>query len=117
MTGAFDNWSKSEQLEKVGDVFEKTVTLSDVSQKIFYKVRGTTTSMTHSTHLPPSPLLIELHEAQDKPFGPFLRKVCAKSGNCCSLQDAVAFCGGNMARTRLGAKPQPMGDLISLVAH
>jgi hypothetical protein len=38
VTGTFDNWSKSEQLEKVGNIFEKNVTLSDASEKIYYKV-------------------------------------------------------------------------------
>ncbi|KAK2019064.1 hypothetical protein LZ32DRAFT_653248 [Colletotrichum eremochloae] len=37
VTGTFDNWTKSEKLEKVGDSFEKTVTLPDASQKIYYK--------------------------------------------------------------------------------
>ena len=39
MTGTFDDWSKSVQLEKVGDVFQKTVELKDASKKIYYKVR------------------------------------------------------------------------------
>jgi Glycogen recognition site of AMP-activated protein kinase len=39
VTGTFDNWSKSQKLEKVGDSFEKTVTLPDASKKIYYKVR------------------------------------------------------------------------------
>ncbi|KXH49342.1 hypothetical protein CNYM01_05198 [Colletotrichum nymphaeae SA-01] len=38
VTGTFDNWTKSEKLEKVGSSFEKTVTLADASQKIYYKV-------------------------------------------------------------------------------
>lgn len=38
MTGTFDNWSKSERLERVGQVFQKTVTLPDDSDKIYYKV-------------------------------------------------------------------------------
>ncbi|KAK1976802.1 hypothetical protein LZ30DRAFT_753251 [Colletotrichum cereale] len=37
VTGTFDNWTKSEKLEKVGNLFEKNVTLSDASQKIYYK--------------------------------------------------------------------------------
>ncbi|KAK3383953.1 hypothetical protein B0T24DRAFT_70351 [Lasiosphaeria ovina] len=37
VTGTFDGWSKSEQLAKVGDGFEKKVTLPDSSQKIYYK--------------------------------------------------------------------------------
>lgn len=41
VTGTFDNWSKSEKLEKVGDHFEKTVTLPETSESIFYKVRYT----------------------------------------------------------------------------
>jgi hypothetical protein len=39
VTGTFDNWSKSERLDKVGDHFEKTVTLPNSSEPIFYKVR------------------------------------------------------------------------------
>lgn len=38
MTGTFDAWSKSVQLEKVGGVFQKTVELNDASKKIYYKV-------------------------------------------------------------------------------
>lgn len=38
MTGTFDNWSKSEKMDKVGDAFEKTVDLPDTSEKIYYKV-------------------------------------------------------------------------------
>lgn len=38
MTGTFDNWSKSEQMEKVGDKFEKSVELPDTSERIYYKV-------------------------------------------------------------------------------
>jgi hypothetical protein len=38
VTGTFDNWTKSEQLVKVGDVFQKTVPLKDASQKIYFKV-------------------------------------------------------------------------------
>ncbi|KAB5539360.1 hypothetical protein GE09DRAFT_316019 [Coniochaeta sp. 2T2.1] len=37
VTGTFDNWSKSEKLEKVGDHFEKTVTLPENTENIFYK--------------------------------------------------------------------------------
>ncbi|KAK3316680.1 hypothetical protein B0H66DRAFT_604956 [Apodospora peruviana] len=37
VTGTFDNWTKSEQLAKVGDSFEKTVTLPETSDKIYYK--------------------------------------------------------------------------------
>jgi hypothetical protein len=39
VTGTFDNWSKSEKLEKVGDIFVKDVTLSSAAEKIYYKVR------------------------------------------------------------------------------
>lgn len=42
MTGTFDNWSKSEKLEKKGDLFIKDVTLSNADEKIYYKVRDTT---------------------------------------------------------------------------
>lgn len=37
VTGTFDDWSKSAKLDKKGDGFEKTVTLSDASEKILYK--------------------------------------------------------------------------------
>lgn len=37
VTGTFDNWSESEKLVKSGDIFEKNVTLSDASEKIYYK--------------------------------------------------------------------------------
>ncbi|KXX77884.1 Cruciform DNA-recognizing protein 1 [Madurella mycetomatis] len=37
VTGDFDDWSKSEKLEKVGQVFQKTVTLPNASDKIYYK--------------------------------------------------------------------------------
>ncbi|KAI0869121.1 hypothetical protein GGS24DRAFT_479784 [Hypoxylon argillaceum] len=40
VTGTFDDWKKSEQLEKVGDSFEKKVFLPDASSQIFYKVRS-----------------------------------------------------------------------------
>lgn len=39
MTGTFDNWSKSEKLEKVDGIFQKTVTLPNAQDKIYYKVR------------------------------------------------------------------------------
>jgi hypothetical protein len=38
VTGTFDNWSKSEKLERVGDGFSKDVTLSNADEKIYYKV-------------------------------------------------------------------------------
>jgi AMP-activated protein kinase-like protein len=38
VTGTFDQWTKSEKLEKVGDHFEKTVRLPDATKKIYYKV-------------------------------------------------------------------------------
>ncbi|KAL1865663.1 Cruciform DNA binding protein [Diaporthe australafricana] len=46
VTGTFDNWSKSEQMEKVGDKFEKSVEMPDTSERIYYKfvVDGTWTS-------------------------------------------------------------------------
>ncbi|KAI0394114.1 carbohydrate-binding module family 48 protein [Xylariaceae sp. FL0594] len=37
VTGTFDEWNKTEKLEKVGEGFEKRVTLPDISKKIFYK--------------------------------------------------------------------------------
>ncbi|KAJ2966229.1 hypothetical protein NUW58_g10711 [Xylaria curta] len=39
VTGTFDDWKKTEKLEKVGDGFQKTVALPDISNKITYKVR------------------------------------------------------------------------------
>lgn len=39
VTGTFDDWKKTEKLEKVDEHFEKTVKLQDASKKIFYKVR------------------------------------------------------------------------------
>ncbi len=38
VTGDFDSWKQSAKLDKVGDVFEKTVALPDLSKKIYYKV-------------------------------------------------------------------------------
>jgi len=40
VTGTFDDWQKSEKLEKNGDVFSKNVTLKNADEKIYYKVRG-----------------------------------------------------------------------------
>ncbi|KAI1762155.1 carbohydrate-binding module family 48 protein [Hypoxylon sp. FL1150] len=37
VTGTFDEWKKTEKLEKVGGHFEKAVTLKDASEKIYYK--------------------------------------------------------------------------------
>ncbi|GAP84504.1 putative carbohydrate-binding module family 48 protein [Rosellinia necatrix] len=37
VTGTFDDWKKTEKLDKVGDRFEKQVALPDASSKIFYK--------------------------------------------------------------------------------
>ncbi|KAI1353499.1 hypothetical protein F5Y01DRAFT_312694 [Xylaria sp. FL0043] len=39
VTGTFDDWKKTEKLEKTGDGFEKKVALPDSSSKIYYKVR------------------------------------------------------------------------------
>ncbi|KAK3305372.1 uncharacterized protein B0T15DRAFT_397350 [Chaetomium strumarium] len=46
VTGTFDNWTKSQQLERVGQIFQKTVTLPESSDKIYYKfvVDGTWTT-------------------------------------------------------------------------
>ena len=40
VTGTFDNWSKSETLDKVEGGFEKEVRVGDGSSKIYYKVSG-----------------------------------------------------------------------------
>ena len=37
VTGTFDDWGKSEKLNKVGDVWEKEVDLSKADEKILYK--------------------------------------------------------------------------------
>ncbi|TLD28839.1 hypothetical protein PspLS_03262 [Pyricularia sp. CBS 133598] len=37
VTGTFDEWKKTVQLDKVGDNFEKTVTLPETTEKIYYK--------------------------------------------------------------------------------
>ncbi|KAI0179192.1 carbohydrate-binding module family 48 protein [Hypoxylon sp. FL1284] len=37
VTGTFDEWKKTEKLEKVGEHFEKAVTLKDAPEKIYYK--------------------------------------------------------------------------------
>ncbi|KAL8392436.1 hypothetical protein RB595_002579 [Gaeumannomyces hyphopodioides] len=37
VTGTFDDWTKSVKLDKVGDVFEKEVTLPDSGEKVYYK--------------------------------------------------------------------------------
>jgi hypothetical protein len=39
VTGTFDDWAKTEKLNKVGETFEKEVQLPDASKKILYKVR------------------------------------------------------------------------------
>lgn len=38
VTGTFDDWGKTVQLDRNGDVFEKTVSLPDTDEKIQYKV-------------------------------------------------------------------------------
>ncbi|KAI0015174.1 hypothetical protein F4780DRAFT_773724 [Xylariomycetidae sp. FL0641] len=37
VTGTFDDWKKTEKLDKVGDHFEKNVTLPSAESKIYYK--------------------------------------------------------------------------------
>ncbi|KAL2171597.1 hypothetical protein VTG60DRAFT_2430 [Thermothelomyces hinnuleus] len=37
VTGTFDDWTKSERLERVGQVFQKTVTFPDSVDKVLYK--------------------------------------------------------------------------------
>ena len=39
VTGTFDNWNKTQKLEKKGNVFEKEVSLPIAEEKIYYKVR------------------------------------------------------------------------------
>lgn len=52
VTGTFDNWSKSEKMEKVDDIFEKSVELPDSSEKIYYKVGASYLSVFHCQRLP-----------------------------------------------------------------
>jgi hypothetical protein len=40
VTGTFDDWAKSVELERKGDHFEKLLDLPQTEEKIFYKVRG-----------------------------------------------------------------------------
>ena len=73
MTGTFDGWSKSEQLDKVGDYFEKTVTLPDFTEKVYYKVGDA--SVWSSPPIPQRP--------------PFANSFCARCAaqcwpRCCS---------------------------------
>lgn len=39
VTGTFDDWGKTVQLEKKGSVFEKEVHLPAIEEKVQYKVR------------------------------------------------------------------------------
>jgi len=38
VTGTFDDWGRTEKLDKVGGTFEKEVYLSDATVKVLYKV-------------------------------------------------------------------------------
>jgi hypothetical protein len=38
VTGTFDNWAKTQKLEKVGDHFEATIEIPEPTEKILYKV-------------------------------------------------------------------------------
>ncbi|RBQ75798.1 hypothetical protein FVER14953_20168 [Fusarium verticillioides] len=63
VTGTFDNWTKSVQLEKEGNVFSKTVDLKEPEGKIYYKVRQRQRASTRNPqqHLPFS--MFNLHLA------------------------------------------------------
>lgn len=39
VTGTFDDWGKTVKLDRMGDIFEKKVSLSATNEKIHYKVR------------------------------------------------------------------------------
>ncbi|KAF4419645.1 hypothetical protein K4K61_011177 [Colletotrichum sp. SAR11_59] len=54
VTGTFDNWTKSEKLDKVGDAFEKTVTLPEASEKIYYKPATASVRHIHVSKVPGS---------------------------------------------------------------
>jgi hypothetical protein len=49
VTGTFDDWSKSEKLEKKGDTFIKDVILKSADEKIYYKVRERNNSARSTT--------------------------------------------------------------------
>ena len=53
VTGTFDKWTKSVQLDKVDNVFQKTVDLKDASTKIYYKVGLTESPSSASSGFPP----------------------------------------------------------------
>lgn len=40
VTGTFDDWTRSQALDRVGDGFEKAVRIDDAADKIHYKVSG-----------------------------------------------------------------------------
>ena len=52
VTGTFDDWSKSEKLDKTGDHFAKEVTLPSADEKIYYKVRDGMNAYLSSSHNP-----------------------------------------------------------------
>ncbi|KAF5719520.1 5 AMP-activated kinase subunit beta-2 [Fusarium globosum] len=60
VTGTFDNWTKSVQLEKEGNVFSKTVDLKEPEGKIYYKVRQRQRA---STAIPTASLLFDIQFA------------------------------------------------------
>ncbi|OIW29135.1 hypothetical protein CONLIGDRAFT_645271 [Coniochaeta ligniaria NRRL 30616] len=84
VTGTFDNWSKSEKLEKVGDHFEKTVTLPETGDSIFYKVRFFS-STSHSPDLPSFWCICPGAAATP-------RETCATTWRCHKGPSAVGHC-------------------------
>jgi hypothetical protein len=65
VTGTFDDWGKTQQLHKVGDVFEKSVDLPN-SDKILYKVgQERAASSAHIRH-PPIPSLLSNFNLQSE---------------------------------------------------
>ncbi|KAF5674344.1 5' amp-activated kinase subunit beta-2 [Fusarium heterosporum] len=61
VTGTFDNWTKSVQLEKEGNVFSKTVDLKEPEGKIYYKLPLFFSAST--LHLPYYPAFLASAEA------------------------------------------------------
>ena len=52
VTGTFDNWSKSERLEKVDGVWQKTVILPERAEKFYYKVGAASLLLSSIINLP-----------------------------------------------------------------
>lgn len=65
VTGTFDDWKKTEELEKVGGIFEKKVKLLVASEKIYYKVGAM--SLLSPLFLWSRPARVSRRSRRDKP--------------------------------------------------